>query len=184
MSAMRPVNLAMEWRARRQRELLKIKGLFVAFVSGSALSILSLAAFALLIPDLRVEKARQETILKALIDAPEESMPPFEAADLENARARCQEFSLAVMATGKTVPLQAWLEEMQAQFEHESGWSVNLRGGAQDFEAIKAYSERLRTVGLFTEVTPSSVNRGETDGASRFEIRLIAPSQASAEETE
>lgn len=106
--------------------------------------------------------------------------PPFPKEQLQNARLRTLEFNLILMAITRLLPRAAALHEATIAHQPDTGLSITLRGSTQGFEPVRLYTERLREIGLFADVTPLSVTRNQgTEAAvqqrSQFEIRLTVP---------
>jgi Tfp pilus assembly protein PilN len=101
---------------------------------------------------------------------------------------RTQEFNLILLAITRLLPRAATLHEATIAHQPDTGLTITLRGSTQGFEPVRIYTERLRGVGLFADVTPLSVTRNQAGEASaqaysQFEIRLIVPISSDSAET-
>lgn len=173
------INLIDEWAKRRRGELRQVK-LWTAVLVLGTLALATGAGFmAWQVPRALKERslwgARAERM-----QAPSEeaSTPPIPPEAVKHARTRTVEFQVMLLAITRLLPRDARLHEAHLSFQPESGLVLTLRGMTLGFEPIKAFTERLRAVKLFSEITPVSVSRQESEGEarwSRFEMRLVLP---------
>lgn len=179
---MQTVNLIEEWRQAKRRAVRETKLWSASLILGLASLMTTLGLLALLIPhaaqerDQWLKRAKQAAAASEKTNIQQEL--PVTPARLESTRTQCVEFSLSFSAVTRLLPKGASLQEVSLSRNPEMGLGMNLRGIVQGFEPIRAYTDRLRQIGLFSDVTPLSVTRNEGEAASalsRFEIRTTLP---------
>lgn len=171
------IDLAEEWWQRRRRQLWEAR-IWVGLLCTGLLTMIGSGGFlAWQLPQaLQERQLWARRAIKARQLRQEAPTLPFPPTYLVFARLRCTEATLILEAVTRLLPREVWLEELQLATNEESGTTINLRGGAIGFEPIRLYADRLRRVGLFTDVIPLSVSRDETNPSqTRFEIRLSLP---------
>jgi Tfp pilus assembly protein PilN len=184
-----PRSLLSEWASRRQRDVRQAQ-LWSLTLLLSVIALLGGAAYLVYrYPQLSRERALwHERLERMEREHQEPPAPPFPTEQLRNARLRTQEFNLILLAITRLLPRAATLHEATIAHQPDTGLTITLRGSTQGFEPVRIYTERLRGVGLFADVTPLSVTRNQAGEASaqaysQFEIRLIVPTSSDSAET-
>jgi hypothetical protein len=182
---MQTVNLVEEWRLSKRRAVRETKLWAIGLIAGLISIALALGLLFLQIPGAAQERdkwaLRAEQLITASAQTKKQTEMPLSTEVLESARTRCAEFSLSFTAVVRLLPKGAVLHEVTLSHSQEIGLGISLRGSVQGFEPIRIYTDRLRQIGLFSDVTPLSVNRndGENAGAQgQFEIRITLPANA------
>lgn len=185
---MQTVNLIEEWRQAKRRSVRETKLWSASLILGLAGLMMAFGLLALKIPHAAQERdkwmKRAERIVAASEETNTQQVLPVTLAMLESTRTQCTEFSLSFSAVTRLLPKSVSLQEVSLSRNPEMGLGVNLRGIVQGFEPIRVYADRLRQIGLFSDVTPLSVTRSEGEASgerSRFEIRITLPSSNSTD---
>ncbi|MER3402125.1 MAG: hypothetical protein C4336_08635 [Armatimonadota bacterium] len=173
------INLIEEWAKRRHQEIRAAK-LWTGLAVVSLLSMgIGASWMGWQIPSAYRERALWQARAERLQSEPAElSAPPIPPETVRHARMRTVEFQIILLAVTRFLPRNARLHEMHVAFQPEKGLVLTLRGTTLGFEPVKLFTERLRAVQLFSEITPISVSRQEGEGQarwSRFEMRLTMP---------
>jgi len=184
------VNLIEEWRQVKRRSVREAKIWSAALVLGVLGALAALGVLLLQIPKAAQERdkwaKRAERLESVNSEAAEQPVLAISPEMLASTRMQCMELSLSFAAVTRLLPKGASLQEVTFSRNPETGLEINLRGAVQGFEPVRIYTERLRRIGLFSDVTPLSVTRseGENSGAkSHFEIRITLPSNQSETDT-
>lgn len=182
---MQTVNLVEEWRLSKRRAVRETKLWTVSLIIGLTSLTLALWLLFLQIPAAVQERdkwaKRAERLSAASAETNQQTEMPLSPQTLESARTQCAEFCLSFTAVARLLPKGASLYEVMLSRSPETGLGISLRGSAQGFEAVRIYTDRLRQIGLFSDVTPLSVNRSDEENAgaqSQFEIRITLPADA------
>lgn len=173
------INLIEEWAKRRHQEI-RVAKLWTGLAVVSMLAVVIGAGLMVWqIPNAYRERALWNARAEKLLSEPTEfSAPPIPPETVRHARMRTVEFQIILLAVTRLLPRNARLHEMHVAFQPENGLVLTLRGTTLGFEPVKLFTERLRAVQLFSEITPVSVSRQEGEGQarwSRFEMRLTLP---------
>lgn len=173
------INLIEEWAKQRRTELRMAKA-WTFLTIGSLLGVLTGAGFGLWqLPSAYKERALWQSRAERHQSEPAEtSAPPIPTETVRHAHQRNLEFQIVLLAVTRLLPRQARLNEAHIQFQNEQGLVITLRGMTQGFEPIKTFTERLRAVRIFSDITPVSVSKEQGEGEvrwSRFEMRITLP---------
>lgn len=175
------INLYDEWAKRRYREVRLTKLWFGVLGISLLVGVGTVGLLVWELPrTLRLQALWQARAQKTQTQPEQVSEPPLPKELFTQARLRTQEFNLVVLALTRLAPRNLHLNELRLTQEKEQGLVVAVRGFTLGFQPIQEYTERLKATQLFSEITPLSVNRQETDQAeqwSHFEIRLVIPTR-------
>ena len=175
------LNLLAEWASRRRRETRQAQLWTLTLL----VSLLALTGGTLYLAHQIPQAVRQRAFWHARLERMDKTQaeppaPPFPKEYLQTARLRTLEFNLILMAITRLLPRAATLQEATVAHQPDRGLIITLRGSTQGFEPVRLYTERLRTIGLFADVTPLSITRNQgtemvSNQRSQFEIRLTVP---------
>lgn len=174
------LDLTQEWQSRQKREsratLLWMYGLVGAWFCLGLMVLWAIRAM----PQAQQAKDHWKQKAERALAAPADETEGSSALSYEllmRTRARNLEFDLSIQAFTRLLPRDVWLEETNLAQSEEEGLAITLRGSAQQLESLKTYTDRLRKIGLFSEVTPLSVNRESDDAPCQFDLRLTLPNE-------
>lgn len=175
--SLRSLDLLAEWASQRRRTIRQAQLWTLVLLASSMLmafgTLYLLSQFPQAIQQRALWQARMQRMQKAQVEPPP---LPFPKERLQEARTRTLEFNLILMAITRLLPRAATLQEATIAHQPDTGLTITLRGSTQGFEPVRLYTERLRSTGLFADVTPLSVTRTvNTQQQSQFEIRLTVP---------
>lgn len=184
------INLIEEWRQVKRRSVREAKIWSAALILGLLGTVAALGVLLLQVPNAVQERdkwaKRAERLASVNSEAAEQPVLAISPELLASTRIQCMEFSLSFAAITRLLPKGASLQEVTLSRNPETGLGISLRGVVQGFEPVRIYTDRLRRIGLFSDVTPLSVTRSEgenSDAKSHFEIRITLPSNPSETDT-
>lgn len=173
------INLIEEW-AKQRRAQLRMAQAWTFLTVGSLLGVLIGIGFSVWqVPKAYKERALWQSRAERLQSEPvEASAPPIPTETVRHVHQRNTEFQIVLLAITRLLPRQARLNEAHIEFQNEQGLVITLRGMTQGFEPIKTFTERLRAVQIFSDITPVSVSKEQGEDEvrwSRFEMRITLP---------